>query len=636
MKRFLFFCLQILFLLNTLHAQNIPLLERKISINVNNENIEKTLRLIENKTGITFSYSADRLNVQQNITLNLQNKTVREALNLIFSNTVQYKEKNNYIILQKISEEKNNSSSTIKISGYVMNDLTGEHIPYASIYNTKTLRAVHTDAFGFYSFKMDKPEPQVQLSYNKIHYRDTLVNIETQKFQAGLLNVRMMPLPAEIPIEIPTLKVESLYASIDTGFRLSESKMSMPALLNMNVKDTLHRKWQISLLPYVGSNHKLSARVVNDYSINLLGGVNMGVNKFELGGLFNVNLAYVRRFQLAGLFNYVHGTVDGFQLGGLFNINRKLMRGVQVGGLFNIQLGEMKGHQIGGLFNIAANEVSGAQWGGLFNIASRKTGGAQVGGLFNIAADSVGGLQTAGLFNFVLKSVKGAQIGGLFNIAGEKVQGAQIAGAFNIANEVDGVQASGLINIAKKVNASQIGFLNIADTVKGVPVGVLSFVRTGYISFELSADETFYGNLTFRTGVRKFYNILTAGWRPINGKEPVWSVGYGVGTSPRLSEKFYLNIELSAQQLLNSEYKYGLKLLNRFYLGTDYVFAKRFAVSAGATLNGLLSDVANPRYVQDFSPGKPFLFHEENYSLSNLNLKMWWGARVGVKVLLGR
>jgi hypothetical protein len=470
---------------------------------------------------------------------------------------------------------------------------------------------------------------------------------------------------------MPIIKTENLIANADIGnkqLHFIDTKLSARSLIDLNVKDTLYRKWQVSFLPYVGSNHKLSGRVVNDYSINLLGGVNMGVNKFELGGLFNINRAFVRKVQIGGLFNYVHGSVNGFQLGGLFNINRKLMQGVQVAGLFNIQMGEMRGQQIGGLFNIAANEVWGAQWGGLFNIAARKTGGAQVGGLFNIAADSVGGMQVGGLFNFAMKSVKGAQTAGLFNIAGQKVKGAQIAGLFNIAadtidgvqgsglfnfttgyingaqgaglfniaREVKGVQASALINIAKTVHASQIGFLNIADTVKGVPVGVLSFVRTGYISFELSADETFYGNLTFRTGVRKFYNILIAGWRPINGKEPLWSVGYGVGTSPKLSEKFYLNLELSAQQLLNSEYKHGLKLLNRFYVGSDYVFAPRFALSFGATLNGLLSDVANPRYVQDFSPGKPFLFAEKEFFTSALDLKMWWGARVGVKVLLGR
>src|SRR5690606_29716463 len=182
MKYLTLFFFHIILLHSNLCAQNIPLLEKRISVSVSDESIEKTLRLIENKTGITFSYSADQLDVQQKVSLQLQNKTVREALNVIFKNSVQYKEKNNYIILQKLPEAKtSSSSSSFNISGYVLNTATGEHIPFVSIYNTKTLRAVHSDAFGFYSFKIDKPEFPILISYNKVHYNDTLVRIESQK-----------------------------------------------------------------------------------------------------------------------------------------------------------------------------------------------------------------------------------------------------------------------------------------------------------------------------------------------------------------------------------------------------------------------------------------------------------------------
>ena len=50
---------------------------------------------------------------------------------------------------------------------------------------------------------------------------------------------------------------------------------------------------------------------------------------------------------------------------------------------------------------------------------------------------------------------------------------------------------------------------------------------------EVSADEIFYTNLAFRTGSRKFYNILAAGMKPekaFGTNETVWSFGYGLGT----------------------------------------------------------------------------------------------------------
>jgi len=627
--------------ISAMAQSNIPLLEKKISIRAENEKISDVLNIIEIRAGFTFSYNSEIIVGDELTSINAEKKSVREILNQLFKGTIQYKEKNGHVILTKTPQSKDKTSipSSIKISGYVLDTHSGEKIPYVSIYNTRTLHSVNTDEYGFYSFKIDKPSFPVNLSYNKIRYRDTTVLIASANTQGLLMNVQLIP----SEINEPAIPTDIIYYSTITSADSSNlkpiavnEKLSQKAWVDLNVKDTIYRKWQVSFLPFAGSNHKLSGRVVNENSINILGGVNMGVKKFEFGGLFNINRAYVSKFQFGGLFNYVHGTVNGFQIGGLFNINRKALTGAQFGGLFNIQIGETKGHQVGGLFNIAAKNISGTQIGGLFNIAAQKVGGVQIGGLFNFAADTTGGLQLGGLFNYAHCSVKGAQIGGLFNIAVEDVNGAQIGGLFNIANEVKGVQVAGLINVAKKVNATQIGFINIADSVSGIPVGFLSVARNGYISFELSADESFFANLTFRTGVRKFYNIFTAGLRPEIGKLPLWAAGYGLGTSPRLSKKFFLNIELSSQQLINSEYKNGLKLLNRFYLGADYVFAKRFAVSAGGSINGLLSDFANPEYVQEFSPGKPFFFYEKDYAATELNLKMWWGLRVGVKMLMGK
>ena len=91
----------------------------------------------------------------------------------------------------------------------------------------------------------------------------------------------------------------------------------------------------------------------------------------------------------------------------------------------------------------------------------------------------------------------------------------QVAGLFNfVAHEIQGAQIGALLNYAEKVKGVQVGLLNIADSVHGVPVGFLSFVAKGYHKIEISADEIFYTNLAFRTGVSQFYNIFTAGVKP--------------------------------------------------------------------------------------------------------------------------
>ncbi len=74
----------------------------------------------------------------------------------------------------------------------------------------------------------------------------------------------------------------------------------------------------------------------------------------------------------------------------------------------------------------------------------------------------------------------------------------------------------------------------------------------GYHQIEVSADEIFYTNLAFRTGVRQFYNIFTFGAKPntFEKDETFWSFGYGIGTAPRLTNWLSLNVDVTANQVL--------------------------------------------------------------------------------------
>ncbi|HEY9487176.1 MAG TPA: sigma factor [Chryseosolibacter sp.] len=67
---------------------------------------------------------------------------------------------------------------------------------------------------------------------------------------------------------------------------------------------------------------------------------------------------------------------------------------------------------------------------------------------------------------------------------------------------------TGILNVAPKVNGTQIGLINVADIVRGVPIGLMSLVWKGYHKIEISADEIFYNNLSFRTGVRQSTTFL--------------------------------------------------------------------------------------------------------------------------------
>jgi hypothetical protein len=415
-------------------------------------------------------------------------------------------------------------------------------------------------------------------------------------------------------------------------FWLSTKALTKRAIMFENIEDTLYRKFQFSIVPFVGTNHKLSGHVINDFSLNLFGGYSLGVNALEVGGMFNTVGGNVNGAQFAGLFNAVAGNVEGAQVAGLFNANRGRLRGGQAAGLINFNWAETEAVGLAGLINFGLKDSRDVRVAGLTNINFGNQTGPHIAGLFNFTTKSAGPANVAGLFNFTAGDFNGAQISGLLNFTAGEHKGAQVSGLINFAaKRLKGAQL-GVFNYATRWTGAQVGFLNISDSTGGVPIGILSIVGKGYHAIELSADEVFYTNLSFRTGVRKFYNILMAGIKPssASGDKTIWSFGYGVGTSPRLSQKLYLNIDLTASQIVAGNRIEAIHLLNKLYVGMEWRMAKNLGLSFGATLNGLVSDTMHEGYPEIFTDYKPH-FLDDHTDSEGYNVKTWLGAKVGLR-----
>jgi hypothetical protein len=598
----------LLTLSGTVRAQHVPPLERIISISFAGEKIDAVLLRISKEAKFTFSYSPTILNLNESVNEDFHNKSIREVLTEVLGQTVTFKERGNYIILNKapvVIKKASNAAPPLTISGYVYNAESGEKISEVSVYDKKTLTAAVTNQFGFFNLKIDKPEEETLLSFNKVRFLDTLINVPHEPIK-HFLNI---PLSAEAP-KIIEEEIPEAVVVADTASRVKaepmvaeeERKPARESEVNMvNIRDTLYRDFQVSFVPFVGTNHKLSGNVINNYSFNILGGYSLGTQELEVAGLFNIDRGDVKRIQAAGMFNVVGGDVTGVQAAGLGNMNEGSLKGGQFAGLYNLNAGVVEGPQFAGLFNLNLKEADGAQFAGLFNINGKEARGAQFAGLFNIQP----------------KDYRGPQFAGLFNIAGKKLSG---------------MQASALLNYSRKVRGTQIGFINVSDSIRGVPLGFLSFSSHGYHKVEIAADEIFYTNLSFRTGVRQFYNIFTAGIKPENtiGLENVWSFGYGLGTAPRIYKWLFLNFDITSNHVNNGSFTNSLSLLNKLYIGADIQLTKGFSVTGGVTLNGYLSDPefsSNPSLFTHYTPGE---IYEYSYANNN-NLKMWWGAKVGLR-----
>lgn len=533
-------------------AQEVPVLEKRLSISAQNERIDSFLKRLSQEAGCVFSYSSSSLEVEKTFSGSFSQRPLREILEVVFEGKVQFKQKGVYVILTP----KPPDTKEVIISGYVV-DESGQGIRDATIYDPITLQSSTTDEYGYFRFEVKNPAAEnFELIINKRDFSDTLLIEEKTSFQKILLKAE------EVDLE----EVGKSLASSAKEFWFW-TKNSVGQLNSENVRDTLRRDFQLSLVPFVGTNRKISGSVVNDYSLNFLGGYSGGTSKAELGGLFNIDRGDVQSVQLAGLVNQVGGKVSGFQMAGL------------------------------------ANSV----WAGVDAV--------QLAGLVNFSVGEVNGVQVAGVLNLNTSSLNGTQVAGLANYSQQDVTGAQV---------------SALLNVGRKVNGSQVALFNYADSISGAPVGLISFVRKGYNTIEIGGNEVLPLNLALRTGTRSFYNILFAGMRPEPSDSLTWSFGYGVGTSPKLGKKTFLNLELSSEQL-NKGNVMAMNLINKLYLGFDYQPAKWLGLYAGPTLNYRVYDSSYKEHPDLFAYSDPKIQSEKFYSTNDIGTQLWWGFRAGMR-----
>lgn len=209
-----------------------------------------------------------------------------------------------------------------------------------------------------------------------------------------------------------------------------------------------NRAAQVTFLYPLGSGGMNSTEYTNNFSLNILYGLNGGVNGAEIGSILNYNKGNVSGFQLSGVININHGQSNGFLLSGVTTINQGQSKGFLLSGVANINQGQSKGFLLSGVLNSSSDNAQG----------------------------------------FFLSPV---------NIAKKDFTGFQL-GVVNFASKLNGVQL-GVLNIAN-------------DASKGIPVGLVNIVKNGYYELEAMGGEVIYSNLNFKMGVERFYTIYKLGY----------------------------------------------------------------------------------------------------------------------------
>jgi hypothetical protein len=581
-------------------------LARRVTLDLPNCSLEVALKEIGKAGAFRFSYDADLIPANRQVTVKATDASVSSLLKEMLGKDVSPKEVGNHVILVRNRAREKQPFPDIVVTGRILDGTDRSPLKEATVYETENQRSAVSAANGAYKLLIPTGKKVRSLTFCKAGYADTVIFIN----QAAERRLDVILWPTEAGLTRLNALTGSIAIAGTDSLGLVNWLVPREAMVNSrNLEVRTSRTFQASVIPYIGTNWRVTGSITNRFSLNLLAGYTGGLKGVEVGGLLNID----------------RNEISGVQIGGLGNIVGGKGSGWQVGGLFNFDLGKFSGVQIGGLMNYVPDTISGVQIGGLTNIVTGRIKGVQIAGLTNIVTRSCDGWQVSGLLNLTLKDVLQAQITGLVNY-GHNVDGFQLAGLVNIArNHNDGVQIAGLVNYATIVNGLQLGLINISNTVeKGVPIGFFSYVQQGYHLFELSGNEIFYGNVAFKSGTRTFYNFVQFGM----GSDYKLQGSYGIGTIFTLKKKWSANIDASAGFVYHPTDTLYHGLLLKFNPAVEYRFAKHFALFLGPAYNCFVFSKGEPSATPRGLSTYDFYFT----STENASIQMWIGGVLGIRL----
>lgn len=536
MKHYLLF----LFIFLTAFTQAQSILDQSIRIGINQQPLAHALRIIGNAGHFTFSYNSTILDGDSLVTLPEQTTTVRGLLDRLFNGRLEYHENGRYLILLPATPKTPPrpdpnippppaEAKHYIITGIILDEVTGEKIPDASVYDANRMIATLSKEDGSFVIKFRSSAEPGSLTISKEFYLDTTIRLPPaagrQTSDGSRLTILLSPTFSTRPVTLSpqttstdtiNIVVEADSAQIKailkkdlvqvemTGFGrlLLSSRLKMQSL---NLKKLfIQRPVQVSLVPGLSTNGALNSQVTNKFSVNIIGGYS--------GGL------------------------DGVELGGVFNIDKRKMAGVQAAGVGNI------------------------------------------------AGDTVTGVQVAGVYNRALDSVKGVQAAGVVNVA-RNLKGVQLSGVVNLAHHTNGAQL-GVINITRHLNGFQLGVINIADTSDGASLGLFNFVKHGGLhEIAFYADEFSPVNLAYRSGNKGLYTIFLIGMNPTKDRRSYYG-GIGIGHRFPVTGSLAIDLEASSIHIAPVEWKnYSHNTwLQRLDLNFRWQTGKWLSFSAGPSV----------------------------------------------------
>ncbi len=401
MRIFLILFLSTFFLVQ-IAGQNAQFVKRA-SFQFQDQPLEYVLEQLSDEFNIQFAYSKEIVDVDQLVSLSINDEALSEVLDQLFAQTkIVYASIGGQIVL-KTDEKK----IPIPIGGGDEND---------------------------------------RLSSGRTHPKeDKTYKIEGMKTDSPLQKRRELAKGEWI-----TLEPKALDGGQMPSFEIDYSELSFGKVVELDaILDTL---WSNIRMEWEEKINQAEQNI----TINL---PNLDSTAVQIGLNPDVELTTKEIETKNVAFHLFWGktpAIEGIAIGGLGSRVERDIEGLQLSSLRNVVEGNLYGSQISLLFNRVRGEVIGSQIGGLRNVAQRMVG-VQAAGLSNKTKGSFGGVQIASLSNRANEAVGGSQFAGLYNRAKGKIN-TQV-GLINHADSLRGVQI-GLINFANDVKGAPIGLIS--------------------------------------------------------------------------------------------------------------------------------------------------------------------------------
>ena len=179
---YLFFLIGLMQLSASAYSQS-----TKLNLKLRNTAVVDVLEEIEKQSEFRFAYSSELIDTERKVSVKINEKNIEETLEKVFKGTgVKYVVKDRHIMLypEEMDDASDANAQQVSVKG-VVTDETGETLPGVTVYVKGTTKGTVTGIDGDYSFSGDLDEATLVFSFVGMITQEIPVNGQTQ------INVQM-------------------------------------------------------------------------------------------------------------------------------------------------------------------------------------------------------------------------------------------------------------------------------------------------------------------------------------------------------------------------------------------------------------------------------------------------------------